>query len=187
MDGSSRARSDPAPVADENGQHVVAHDSLVTVRLSEPPDLHVNTNIEPIDLPSRESLCENDYTPSDAMTESAEEEHDGVGRWQGEEETDVEIQSPTTGLVDHPHSLHDELGEPDSPDDSDSIHSTLDDTDITQQDSNDTSGISQPRTSEETNWDQLQEIEDQESKDTVSENVSPLNLLLLTSEQVRDK
>lgn len=170
---SSRARSDTAPIVDEHSQRLVDHDSLVTVRLSEPPYLHVNTNIAPNILPSRKSLHENDYTRSDAMADAVNRDQDGDESLRKQEEPEVILRSPTTIVGDHSRTLQDELGEDDeSPDDTESIHSILDDADITQQDSNDTSVTSHPRTSEETNWDQLQEIENQESKHQVSENVS---------------
>lgn len=171
MDEISRARSDTVPAVDENSRRVVDHDSLVTVRLSEPLYLHVNTNIAPNVLPSRKSLCGNEHTPSDAVAEAVKEKEEGIEDLQEPVEYET-TKSPATTVSDHSRSLQDELGEDDLPDDTDSIHSTLDDADITQQESNDTSVISHPRSSEETNWDQLQEIEDQESKDQFLQNVS---------------
>jgi hypothetical protein len=172
MDESSRARSDSTPVADEKHPRVVDHDSLVTVRLSEPSYLYVNTNLGPNILPSRKSLYGTSYTPSDVIAAGGKEEQDGVVSLQ-QEHNESPAQTPTTIISDNARSLREELGEDEeSAEDLDSIHSTLDDTDITQQDSNDTSEISHPRSSEETNWDQLQEFEDQESKDQMSENVS---------------
>ncbi|OIW31673.1 TBC-domain-containing protein [Coniochaeta ligniaria NRRL 30616] len=180
---SSRARSDTAPVVDEQSQRAVDHDSLVTVRLSEPPYLHVNTSIAPNASPSRKSFHAIGYIPRDAIADDVNEEQDGTESWRKQEHNNVTIQSPTMIVSDHSRNLQDELGEDDeSPDDTDSIHSTLDDTDITQQDSNDTSVTSHPRSSEETNWDQLQEIENQESKDQVSENSTAALLARLDQE-----
>lgn len=172
MDDSSRASSESSRVGEEKPQRVMDHDSLVTVRLSEPPYLHVDTNIIPNVLPSRKSLYGNDDTPSDSMAEAVKEDQDGADRWQEQEEIELTTHTPISINSDRSRSLQDELEEDDSPDDTDSIHSTLEDPDITQQNSNDTSATSHPRSSEETNWDQLQEIENLESKDQVSENVS---------------
>lgn len=171
MNETSRASSDAAREADKNGRRVVDHDSLVTVRLSEPPLPHAQADMSPGSLPSSKSLCENEYTPSDAMAEALSEERDEIEGLQEPEEWD-NTRSPTTTAPARLRNLQDELGEDDSPDDTDSIHSALDDADITRQESNDMSVITRSRSSEETNWDQLQEIEDKESRDHVSENVS---------------
>lgn len=110
---------------------------------------------------------------SGAIADDVNQEDDRVNSWEKQDEDDVTTQHPTTTVPDQLRTLKDELGEGDEdPDDTDSVHSTLDDTDITQQESRDTSVISHPRSSEETNWAELQEIEEQESKDQVSENVS---------------
>lgn len=187
MDGSphesSRGRSDTAPVVDERSQRVVDHDSLVTVRLSEPPYLHVNTNIAANPLPSRKSMHGSNRIGSDAIADGVDQEDDRVNSWEKQDEDEVTTQHPATVVSDQLRTLKDELGEGDEdPDDTDSVHSTLDDTDITQQESRDTSVISHPRSSEETNWAELQEIEDQESKDQVSENSTAALLARLDQE-----
>lgn len=173
MSEISRASPDAAPAVDEDGRRVVDHDSLVTVRLSEPPVLHVRTDTAPEALRSRKSPYETESTPSDTADEPLSEGRDEVEGLQEPEERETNTSS-TTSVSDPSRNLQDELGEDDSPDDTDSIHSVLDGADITRPGSNDTSVISPRRSSEETNWDQLQEIEDKESKDHVSENVSAL-------------
>lgn len=44
------------------------HDSMVTVRLSEPPSLHVNTDVPPNALPTRRSIFGPECTPTSAVT-----------------------------------------------------------------------------------------------------------------------
>ncbi|KAL1871027.1 hypothetical protein VTK73DRAFT_2336 [Phialemonium thermophilum] len=72
--------SSTIPVSDSS-ERAEDHDSLVTVRLSEPASLQVDTRIAPNILPSRKSLYGNDYTPTDVMAETLGEEDEG-----GEEE-----------------------------------------------------------------------------------------------------
>jgi hypothetical protein len=173
MDESSLPRSDTAPTADETGQRGVDHDSLVTVRLSEPPYLQVNTNLPQRVPHPRTSLGGNEDTLPAALAISTIDGQDGGAGLEGSEEWE-NTQSPAALIPDHSKSLMDELGADGSPNDTDSIGSRSDDADNTHPEADDTSVTSHPRGSQEMNWDQLQQIEDQESKDQVSEHVSLL-------------
>ncbi|KAI1130514.1 rab-GTPase-TBC domain-containing protein [Nemania abortiva] len=75
------------------------HDSMVTVRLSEPPSLSVTTDLPPPSIPSRKSIFGPEYTPTSATTLCENEEKAEERRAEGEPETD--IATPTT--------VHDEL------------------------------------------------------------------------------
>lgn len=70
------------------------HDSMVTVRLSEPPALSVNTDLPTPAMPSRRSIFGPEYTPTSAVTlceneEDVEEAKEGA-------KTEMEIKTPTT-------------------------------------------------------------------------------------------
>ncbi|KXJ95247.1 rab-GTPase-TBC domain-domain-containing protein [Microdochium bolleyi] len=49
------------------------HDSMVTVRLSEPPSLHVNTDLPPNTLPTRRSIFGPECTPTSAVAPASSE------------------------------------------------------------------------------------------------------------------
>jgi len=60
---SDIAVSKPSRSFDKEG-----HDSMVTVRLSEPPSLHVNTDVPPHALPTRRSIFGPECTPTSTVT-----------------------------------------------------------------------------------------------------------------------
>ena len=67
---------------EEDVKGVETHDSMVTVRLSEPPVLTVNTNVGPNSTAPAKPQPGHGYKPSDAMAEAVQEEetsHDGDG------------------------------------------------------------------------------------------------------------
>jgi hypothetical protein len=124
------------------------HDSLVTVRLSEPPSLTINTAIPPNLLPSRKTVYGIEYTPTEIMTESVEEEPSS------DQEKD-----PDTPALNHGASLQDELEH------------------LSSEGEEGENGDFEERTSSESetvDWEQLQKTEDMESKDQGSDNVSLL-------------
>ncbi len=129
------------------------HDSLVTVRLSEPPVLHVNTTLPPKTGQVSKSPYGNEYTPVDAMAEVVQEEEDNNS------ET---VQTPTSAS-EHGKTLQDELGGDQEEED--------------EQAEEDETAIAELRNSSDSevvNWDQLQKTEDQESKEQDSDNVSSI-------------
>lgn len=145
-DGAS-IRTGSSPVAVEVKKRAMDHDSLVTVRLSEPPSLHINTAIPPNPLPSRKTVYGIDYTPNDAMAESLKEEENS------DADKDPETPVTKTGL-----NLQEELGQLDSDFQEDEEgaetvegRSSLD--------------------SDKVDWEGLQKTEDMESKDQESDNV----------------
>lgn len=130
----------------ETEKRAVDHDSLVTVRLSEPPSLYINTAIPPSLLPSRKTVYGIEYTPTEVMTKSVEEEP----------ESDQE-QEPDAPALNQGTSLQEELKQlPSGGED-------MEDEGAEGRTSSD---------SETVDWEQLQKTEDLESKDQGSDNVS---------------
>lgn len=166
-ESSPSPTTNASPIVSEAGKRAEDHDSLVTVRLSEPPALQVNTNVMPSVLPSRKSLYGAEYTPSDAMAEAVQEE-DEEGSPDGDDGERPQLTPLPTNLVGR--SLEDELHDNDG-------DTVLDEEEQPQQ-AYDTQGEAEeeaePRGSSESdvNWDGLQRTEDQESKGQDTENVS---------------
>lgn len=121
------------------------HDSLVTVRLSEPPSLTVNTAVPPNMLPSRYNL--NVSTPVKTMAGTVQEEDDD-----DDDDSESEIFEPETRAKKGPN-LQDELSEAADRNSSDD------------HDSRSSSG------SDAVDWDKLQEKEDFASRNKSSETV----------------
>jgi hypothetical protein len=178
MDENTQPGFESATVVDEKAKRAIDHDSLVTVRLSEPPTLEIGRNSSIGPMPSTPSIYAEDYAPLEAEAELVKED-------QSREEHASEVaESQDLSNIGHVRNLQDELGlhggaetPNDTSDDSASMHHTLDDTAIEMEDSDEdtTLDMDDPRSSEETNWDQLQKIEDEESRD--QDNVSdPTNL-----------
>jgi hypothetical protein len=140
----------PVSAAPEADRRSIGHDSLVTVRLSEPPALHVNTDVPTSSLPARRSLYGNEYTPTDAMAEAVAEEDDSSS-------DDADAKTPSS---ERGRSLQDELqgGSDDEEHDEEA-----DQTQVAE--------VRQSADSDKVNWDQLQESEDEEAKDHDAENV----------------
>jgi hypothetical protein len=153
-DVPEEALSSPSP-ADDAAKRAMDHDSLVTVRLSEPPTLHVNTVVSADAIPSRKSLYGNEYTPTDAMAEIVKEEEDI---------SEPEESAKEKPASEHGRSLQDELEANDGDDEAGDID--VNDTPQTPIDPR------QSVESEVVNWDKLQQTEDEESKDQDSENAS---------------
>ncbi|KAK0637205.1 rab-GTPase-TBC domain-containing protein [Bombardia bombarda] len=161
----THGRSNSSPVATEFDKSVMGHDSLVTVRLSEPPSLHINTTVSSNPLPSRKSLYGIGHTPSSAVAETAKEEEDSNS------EGSSEVVTPVS---ERGQSLQEELEQTRDDDTAMEIEEVN-----AQADARFSSG------SEVVNWDQLQEKEDEESKDQDSDNSTAL--LLARLEQENDK
>ncbi|KAK3997389.1 rab GTPase-activating protein 1-like protein [Cladorrhinum sp. PSN332] len=127
-------RTNSMPMASEMPDQVTRdHDSLVTVRLSEPPpSLTVNTSVPPHILPSRYNTTVS--TPSRTMANTVEEDED-------DDDSDSEIFEPET-RAKKGGNLKDELSEAADRNSSDGS------------DSRSSSG------SEAVDWDKLQEKED---------------------------
>ncbi|KAK5660481.1 hypothetical protein OQA88_13029 [Cercophora sp. LCS_1] len=150
-----------SPVTAEVKKRAMDHDSLVTVRLSEPPSLHINTAIPPNPLPSRRTVYGIDYTPNDVMAESLEEEDNS--------DTDKEPETPVTktGLT-----LQDELGHSDA-------DASEEEDDTARKDGRSSSD------SDKVDWDELQKTEDMESKDQDSDNSTAVLLARLEQENAK--
>jgi len=175
-DGLATTRPSSIAVTAEVEKRAMDHDSLVTVRLSEPPSLYINTAIPPNPLPSRKTVYGLDYTPTEIMTESLEEEPSSSP------EQEPETPASTNGL-----SLQQELEETGSDSeiagsDSEAAGSESEDGE------NDETPTAEGRASSESetvNWEQLQKTEDLESKDQGSDNVGLDRSVLVLHELTR--
>ncbi|KAI0147606.1 rab-GTPase-TBC domain-containing protein [Xylariaceae sp. FL1272] len=113
------------------------HDSMVTVRLSEPPSLSVNTDLPVSVLPSRKSIFGPECTPTSATVASVKEEDES--RRDSRQEALVEESSAEDEQQDsHSSTSLDRKRDSDA---------TLEDSDA-----------------EEVDWDQLQKTEDEQVK-----------------------
>ena len=77
---------DPSISGNVDEKAVETHDSMVTVRLSEPPALTVNTNVGPNAAAPAKPQFGHEYKPSDAMAEAVQEEESGT-----EEDADADV------------------------------------------------------------------------------------------------
>jgi hypothetical protein len=127
------------------------HDSMVTVRLSEPPSLSVNTDLPPNLLPSRRSLFGPEYTPTPTSAIPPENKEDEPN----EDET-----SPNTAVQGK--NLLEELEESEEDDDSPEETSRRESVDDSE---------------DEVNWDKLQKSEDEQAQ--VDDNVGSLPTMVL--------
>ncbi|KAI0843212.1 rab-GTPase-TBC domain-containing protein [Hypoxylon sp. FL0890] len=142
------------------------HDSMVTVRLSEPPSLSVNTDLPPNTLPFRKSIWGHECTPTSATAPPATSTAVGPAKEEVTMEGKVEVEIKTP--ADPPKTLREELQAttptiPEEP--------TVDDP----MDESDT---------EEVNWDQLQKTEDEQVKDQDDNSTA---MLLARLEQENNK
>ncbi|KAK4647104.1 uncharacterized protein QC761_122560 [Podospora bellae-mahoneyi] len=146
--GHERTTSEPIPL--EMQEKARDHDSLVTVRLSEPPSLTVNTAVPPSTIPPR---YEAEYAPSKTMAETLNEEDDD------DDDSESEIFEPDTRKKKGP-SLQDELGEAEDGRSDDVAN-----------DSRSSSG------SDAVDWDKLQATEDMEARNKQNAQASTASLL----------
>ncbi|KAI5926735.1 rab-GTPase-TBC domain-containing protein [Camillea tinctor] len=156
---SAKSSELKSPVESPVERTMPAHDSLVTVRLSEPPSLSVNTDLPPVLTPTRKSIFGPQYTPTSATTPSIREEVDMED--EGEPKTAVE---PTRSLQEELESIP----EDDTPK---SSRTSSDDDD------------SADESDEEVNWEQLQKTEDEQVvKDGQDDNSTAMLLARLEQE-----
>jgi hypothetical protein len=149
-DGAPRTTNSPpiaaaAAAAAEPDRRTGDHDSLVTVRLSEPPSLHLNTAVPPSTILTRKSPLPD---RSDAMGETLEEEEDEDD--DDDDDSDSEAFVPATKR--RPNLLQ-ELGQA-GPDGAGNGGGE----DRRRRDSSSSTG------SERVDWEELQKKEDLESK-----------------------
>ncbi|KAI1143057.1 rab-GTPase-TBC domain-containing protein [Hypoxylon sp. FL0543] len=150
------------------------HDSMVTVRLSEPPSLSVNTDLPPNTLPFRKSIWGHECTPTSATAPSATGAAGTVGAVPAKEEEvategNVEVETDVKAPADPPKTLLQELQAttptiPEEP--------TVDDDPMDESDT------------EEVDWDQLQKTEDEQVKDQDDNSTA---MLLARLEQENNK
>ncbi|KAI1151864.1 rab-GTPase-TBC domain-containing protein [Nemania diffusa] len=121
------------------------HDSMVTVRLSEPPSLSVTTDLPIPAVPSRKSILGPEYTPTSATTlcETEEEVEEAERDGDGDGETEISITTPTTAH-DELKSKTESTDQEESPQDEDALEES---------------------DTEEVNWERLQKTENEQVKD----------------------
>ncbi|KAI1381793.1 rab-GTPase-TBC domain-containing protein [Hypoxylon crocopeplum] len=142
------------------------HDSMVTVRLSEPPSLSVNTDLPPNALPSRKSIWGHECTPTSATVPTVAPVKEKEATTERKVEAEVEGELKTS--ADPPNNPL-----PDLQDTTTNEEEQIDDNEL--MDESDT---------EEVNWDQLQKTEDEEVKDQDDNSTA---LLLARLEQENNK
>ncbi|KAI0470185.1 rab-GTPase-TBC domain-containing protein [Xylaria cf. heliscus] len=122
---------------------VPGHDSMVTVRLSEPPSLSVNTDLAAATVPVRRSILGPEYTPTSAVTLCEEDENgEEVGNGTGLEK-DAETPTTTRDELKNNTESKDGEGRPQNEDE-------MEDSD----------------TEEEVDWERLQKTENEQVKDS---------------------
>ncbi|KAJ8122959.1 hypothetical protein ONZ43_g977 [Nemania bipapillata] len=120
------------------------HDSMVTVRLSEPPSLSVTTDLPTPAIPSRKSISGPEYTPTSATTLY---ENEGKLEEVGSDgQSDIDIKTPTTARDerDEVKSSPESTDQGDRPQDEDAMEES---------------------DTEEVNWERLQKTENEQVKD----------------------
>lgn len=164
----TEANTIKSPV-EKDERRMPEHDSMVTVRLSEPPSLSVNTDLPANALPFRKSVWGHECTPTSATAPTAisaagtvvlKEEEVAM-----EEKVEVEIKTSS----DPPKTLLQEL------------RNTT--TTIPEEQTDDNDPMDESDT-EEVNWDQLQKTEDEQVKDQDDNSTA---LLLARLEQENNK
>ncbi|KAK0704260.1 rab-GTPase-TBC domain-containing protein [Apiosordaria backusii] len=155
--GHERTTSEPIPL--EMQEKARDHDSLVTVRLSEPPSLTVNTAVPPSTITSRYNT---EYASGKTMAETLNEEDDD------DDDSESEIFEPDSRKKKGPN-LQDELGEAEDGS-----------SDGVARDSRSSSG------SDAVDWDKLQATEDMEARNKQNAQTSTASLLARL-EQENDK
>ncbi|KAI0863691.1 rab-GTPase-TBC domain-containing protein [Xylaria cubensis] len=150
LDGHRKDESSPntdSPSTESNTMKspidakIPGHDSMVTVRLSEPPSLSVNTDLPAAAVPSRKSIFGPEYTPTSAVTlceddENAEEVGDSA-------EPERDIEKPTT-VNDELKNNTESKNQEEIPEDED---------------------IMEESDTEEVDWERLQKTENEQVKD----------------------
>ena len=159
--GGSPALSNSSPVAADKEKRSFEHDSLVTVRLSEPPSLLINTAIPPNPLPSRKTLYGIDYAPTGTIAEDSEEEPDATESEESESESDTQTLASDVGLG---LSLQEKLDE-------EPAETSIQETGVMDLQGSDGRTSEDSEDSEPVDWDTLQKKEDLESKEQDSDKV----------------
>ncbi|AEO60666.1 hypothetical protein MYCTH_2310128 [Thermothelomyces thermophilus ATCC 42464] len=154
QDSTSPKESAPGPTnspptTSETSSETSTHDSLVTVRLSEPPSLHLVTGAPPSTIPAKTSPLTN-YESSDAQAETPGEDDD---------DSESEIFEPENSASKRRPNLLQELGRANAESTDDGGGE------------NNRPGSSSSVGSERVDWEELQKKEELELKEQGSNNV----------------
>ncbi|ORY63077.1 rab-GTPase-TBC domain-containing protein [Pseudomassariella vexata] len=147
---------------------------MVTVRLSEPPSLSVDTNLPANPLAARRSMFSPEYTPTKAMAEPVQEEDEENEQDEQENPTSAEEGTRLTASAgDGPKNLMEELQESTEDDErreaapSAETHESTDESD----------------TEEDVDWDELQKTEAAHAQDQAKDDNSTAMLLARLEEE----
>lgn len=121
---------------------IPGHDSMVTVRLSEPPSLSVNTDLPAAVMPSRRSILGPECTPTSAVTLC--ESEGNPEEVKDKTELEMSAETPTTTTNDETKSNIDILTQDNSTYDQDGTEES---------------------DTEEVNWEALQKTENEQVKE----------------------
>jgi len=132
--------TEPDPMTSPVDIKAPGHDSMVTVRLSEPPSLSVNTDLPVAVMPSRRSIFGPQCTPNSAVISDETNDQASSDGVNAEQEADVKTPTTAVGEVENTNgSVDGEDG--------------LQDEDAEESDT------------EEVDWERLQKTEDEQVKD----------------------
>ncbi|KAI0541080.1 rab-GTPase-TBC domain-containing protein [Xylaria digitata] len=120
---------------------IPGHDSMVTVRLSEPPSLSVNTDLPTVAMPSRRSIFGLEYTSTSAVTLCENEAK--LEDTRDDTESEIDISTPTTAHDEQKNNAK-SMDKEVMPQDEDAMEES---------------------DTEEVNWERLQKTENEQVKD----------------------
>ncbi|KAK3906308.1 rab-GTPase-TBC domain-containing protein [Staphylotrichum tortipilum] len=174
-DGAEPLTNSPpiAPAAAASSSKTSDHDSLVTVRLSEPPSLHLNTALPPSTISTRKSPLpphiRSDST-AETLQEEAEEEEGNNNDDDDDDDSESDIFEPEPSAAKRRPNLFQELGQASTAPGADAAKP-----------GRKRRGTSSSTDSERVDWDKLQKKEELESKS------NPTASLLARLEQENDR
>ncbi|KAJ4294860.1 hypothetical protein N0V88_005097 [Collariella sp. IMI 366227] len=157
-------RTNSPPIGAKSDIKLSDHDSLVTVRLSEPPSLHINTTVPSSPVLTRKSPMPN--VQNNMVAEAVEDDDD--------DDSESEIFEPETSAANRRPNLRQELGNAGTESSDEDRHARK------RSDSCSSSG------SERVDWEELEKKEDLESKSPCFGKQSTASLLAKL-EQENDK
>ncbi|KAL7628943.1 hypothetical protein AAE478_000460 [Parahypoxylon ruwenzoriense] len=182
----------PAEKDEENGRRMFEHDSMVTVRLSEPPSLLVNTDLPP--LPFRKSIWGHECTPTSATSAPLKEEEEEEEEEENEKEKEKEggkEEKEEASKIKVEEAAAEKKVESKTPADTPKAlllekprNTSINTTTIQEERVDGDDLMDDESDTEEVNWDQLQKTEDEQVKDQDDNSTA---LLLARLEQENNK
>ncbi|ROT40554.1 hypothetical protein SODALDRAFT_321882 [Sodiomyces alkalinus F11] len=170
-----------SPTRDSDETSKITHDSMVTVRLSEPPSLTVDTTFADanVSTPQRPNTVRLDKTPlSTPLSEVAGGESGYSDVHCQEEEDSVGLSTPLS-VPNGIRSIEDELSESEERDREEAKQQEEQQTEESEE------GNRRSSVSEEVNWEQLQKSEAEEPKDEDTDRSTAMLLAMLEKENAK--